>query len=413
MALAVLKKKNRAPAINSGPTMHSFCPWFINDGKARFTPVSRPEWTNISTVEKIALIRSEVLPRLPENIIPGFELHVPGEVDRRNVREVVRELNKKPRIYIAMATPGAHGLYGYGGIASLDPRELIGARKLGNDTVDLLYGPLRAAWHEAPHKAPTLVLWNGSWGVDLEHPLIDEQYEALYTSIAGLCEYEEKVAQKAAIEEKARARIAKEPKPSEGQPRMLEANVAEAINGWYVLNQFYGVPLARKGINEEDGHSNMGFDCLPTNAVLQLNFARIVEKAGGEFEIPHHHYNTQGSKHPVKKGEGGQYDIDWEFAVSGPAIARAAIWSTNNIRLRWGGHDCQPRPEDNPERALDRLVRAAIAYEACHAEGKLIQPNELRRYFSSRDTVAAEDYLLAHLAHASEVFRKTYDASKS
>ena len=91
-----------------------------------------------------------------------------------------------------MITPGAHSHFGYGGIASLIPRKGRPLRNWGIGTVDLAYGPMRKAWHPDPDLAPTLVLWNGSYGYDLVTVGIRQMYQNLKESIAGLCKYEEK-----------------------------------------------------------------------------------------------------------------------------------------------------------------------------------------------------------------------------
>ena len=67
------------------------------------------------------------------------------------------------------------------GIASLDPNERKAAEKLGTKTVELAYGALKKAWH--PEKAPAFVIWNGSFGYDIDH---GARINGMNIAIAGL-----------------------------------------------------------------------------------------------------------------------------------------------------------------------------------------------------------------------------------
>src|SRR5512137_2630059 len=138
-------------------SLHSVCRWTFNAGKGGFVPGHmRPEWdgSQLDSAGVVRLIKREIVPRLPAHVQLGYEVHYNTEVDERTAPAVADALGEAG-IHLAMITPGAHSHFGYGGIASLDDRERHTAGELGRKTVDLAYGPLRAAWHRDPTLAPT------------------------------------------------------------------------------------------------------------------------------------------------------------------------------------------------------------------------------------------------------------------
>ena len=225
-------------------SLHSICRWTFNPGKGGFVPADmRPAWKteNLDAVGVIRLIKEKIAPRLPANVELGFELHYDTEVDERTAPAIADAL-AEAGIYLALITPGAHSHFAYGGIASLDPSERKAAEELGLKAVDLAYGPLRKAWHPDPAKAPTFVLWNGSYGYDLATPAVRRMYANLKESVADLCKYEEKKG--------GALYIGIEPKPNEGHPAMLLPTVASALLFFRKLEEEFGRTIFIKGQEE-------------------------------------------------------------------------------------------------------------------------------------------------------------------
>jgi xylose isomerase len=214
-------------------TCHSICRWTFNAGKGGFVPGNiRPAWAGdkLSAVDIIHLVATRIRQRIPNDITLGFELHYDTEVDDKTAPAVADALTDA-KVYLAMITPGLHSHLGYGGVASLDQAEREKGAELGMRTVDLAYGPLKKAWH--PDKAPTLVLWNGSYGYDLATPAVKVMYQRLKENVAALAKYEEKKGHL--------MYMGIEPKPNEGHPAMLLPTVASAIVFWHKLKEEFGV----------------------------------------------------------------------------------------------------------------------------------------------------------------------------
>ena len=129
------------------------------------------------------------------------------------------------------------------------PAERKAADEFGAKTVDLAYGVLKKAWHPDADKAPSLILWNGSFGYDIATIGIKKMYQNLKESVAKLCKHEE--------EKGGELYIGFEPKPNEGHPAMLIPTVASALVFWNKLEEKFGVSRDKKGVNKEFGHSEM------------------------------------------------------------------------------------------------------------------------------------------------------------
>lgn len=59
-------------------SLHSICQWTFNPSKGGFVPLDmRLEWSseNLDTVGMIHLVKDKIVPRLPDNIELGIELH--------------------------------------------------------------------------------------------------------------------------------------------------------------------------------------------------------------------------------------------------------------------------------------------------------------------------------------------------
>ena len=379
--------------MTSTPSLHSICRWTFNAGKGGFVPGDiRPSWgaDQFTSVDFVHIVRDEIAPRMPEHVLLGVELHYDSEYDEDNVEDIADALVESD-LYLAMATPGAHTHFGYGGITSLDPDERRAAETFGNRALDLIYGPLRKAWH--PAYLPSIVIWNGSFGYDLASVGIRQMYRNMLESLARLCRYEE--------EKGGELFITLEPKPNEGHPAMLLPTVASAIVCWYRMHEEHGIPLERKGINKEIGHSEMiGLDAI-IDTVEEL-----------ESGMMHHtHLNSQGYNDGIILGGPGRYDIDHGTRITGMNIAMARLMQDAGFD-RWKGHDMQPRPYDDEEQAIDRVVRSVLSWEACERAAADMDVDTLMDLLAQRETAQAEDLVRASVAAAQQHFDAMYDRAR-
>ncbi len=370
---------------------HSVCAWTFNPGKGGFTPGDmRPEWSpdKLDTAGKIRLIAEGIQPRLPDNVELGMEMHYDFEYSEQDV-DVIADTLCECGIALAMATPGAHAHFAYGGIASLDADERKAGEDLGRKALELTYGPLKKAWHVSAEQAPSFVLWNGSFGYDLASPAIQQMYSNLKESAAGLCKLETEMG--------GDLYIAIEPKPNEGHPAMLLPTVASALVFWYRLEREYGIAFEKKGVNKEFGHSEMiGLDHV-YDTVEEIDNNALV----------HMHINSQGYNDGIILGGPGKYDIDHGARVNGMNIAIAALMQEGGYS-RWKGHDMQPRAYDNEDQAIDRVVRSILSWEACEKSAAELDRNALMTHLSNRDTAKAEDLMRGAVVRAQQVFDEMY-----
>ena len=372
-------------------SLHSICRWTFNAGKGGFVPSDmRPEWSGdkFNTVDMIKLVKKHIAPRVPDNIELGIELHYDTEVDEKTAAAVADALIDSG-IYLAMITPGAHSHFAYGGISSLDPNERKKAEQLGSKAVDLAYGPLKKTWHKDPAKAPSFVLWNGSFGYDLATIGIKQMYQNLKESVAGLCKYEQKKGGKLFI--------AFEPKPNEGHPAMLIPTVASALLFWRKLEEEFGISRDKKGVNKEFGHSEMiGLDHVYDSVEELDNDAML-----------HMHLNSQGYNDGIILGGPGKYDIDHGARVNGMNIAIAGLLQQYGF-ARWKGHDMQTRAYDNHQQGIDRVVRSVLSWEACEKAAADLDTGKLMKLLQNRETAKAEDMMRSAVVAAQKYFDQMY-----
>jgi len=370
---------------------HSICRWTFNAGKGGFVPADmRPEWSGdrLDTVGMIEIVRDRIAPRLPEHVVLGLEVHYDNEVCEKTADAIADALSDAG-IYLAMITPGAHGHWGYGGIASLDPNERKEAELFGRRTVDLAYGQMRKAWHSDASLAPSLILWNGSFGYDLASVGVREMYRNLKESVSGLCAYEE--------EKGGELYVGFEPKPNEGHPAMLIPTVASALVFWRRVVEEYGISPDKKGVNKEFGHSEMiGLDHV-YDTVEELDNGAMV----------HMHLNSQGYNDGIILGGPGKYDIDHGARINGMNIAIAGLIQDAGYR-RWKGHDMQVRPYDSVEQGIDRVIRSVMSWEACETAARRLDTGALLSALAERETAQAEDIMRAALVFAQNAFDKMY-----
>jgi xylose isomerase len=370
-------------------SLHSICRWTFNAGKGGFVPADeRPDWGSdkLSTAGIVRLIKKSIAPRMPSNVVLGFEVHYDAEVDERNIDEVVDAMGDTG-LYLAMITPGAHSRCAYGGVCSLDAKERKFADDYGKKTVDLAYGKTRSVWH--PDAAPSFVLWNGSYGYDLATVGVRQMYENLKESIAGLCKYEQ--------EKGGELYIGFEPKPNEGHPAMLIPTVASALLFWRRLEEQYGISRNKKGVNKEFGHSEMiGLDHV-YDTVEELDNAAMV----------HMHLNSQGYNDGIILGGPGKYDIDHGVRINGMNVAIAGLIQAAGYN-RWKGHDMQTRAYDNTAQGIDRVVRSILSWEACEKAAAELSTGQLMEHLAGRDTAKAEDLMRHAVVAAQKYFDEMY-----
>ncbi len=370
---------------------HSVCRWTFNPGKGGFVPGGmRPEWNgeNLDTVGMIELVKREIAPRMPDNVVLGLEVHYNNEIDEETA-PVIADALVANGMYLAMITPGAHVHWGYGGIASLDPAERKAAEEFGQRTVDLGYDVMKKSWHSDPGLAPSMILWNGSFGYDIATVGIKSMYQNLKESVAGLCRHE--------AEKGGEFYIGFEPKPNEGHPAMLIPTVASALLFWRKLEDEFGIPREKKGVNKEFGHSEMiGLDHV-YDTVEELDNDAMV----------HMHLNSQGYNDGIILGGPGKYDIDHGARVNGMNIAIAGLVEEAGFN-RWKGHDMQPRAYDNVRQGIDRVIRSILSWEACDLASHEVDTDELLTLLSARETARVEDMMRNALVSAQHHFNELY-----
>jgi xylose isomerase len=336
----------------------------------------------------IELVKSDIIPRLPDNVEIGIELHYDNEVNEQTAPGIADALVAND-MYLAMITPGAHGHWAYGGICSLDAFERRMAEKFGERTLDVGYDLMKNAWHPDPAKAPSFILWNGSFGYDIASIGVSRMYQNLKESVAGICRYEAKKGGK--------LYIGFEPKPNEGHPAMLIPTVASALLFWRRIEEEFDIPRKKKGVNKEFGHSEMiGLDHV-YDTVEEIDNNALV----------HMHLNSQGYNDGIILGGPGKFDIDHGTRVNGMNIAIAGLIARAGFK-RWKGHDMQPRAYDNARQAIDRVIRSILSWEACAASAAKIDEEALMKALAQRETARAEDMMRDAMVDAQKIFNTMY-----
>jgi len=371
-------------------SLHSICRWTFNPGKGGFVPGDmRPEWGGkFGTPEMIELVAKKIRPRMPKNVELGLEVHYDSEVNDKSADAVADALVAN-KIHLAMLTPGAHSHFAYGGVASLDPNERKAAEELGTRTVDLVYGALKKAWHPDADKAPSFIIWNGSFGYDIATVAVRQMYQNLKESIAGLCKYEKKKG--------GSLYICFEPKPNEGHPAMLVPTVASVLLFWRRIEEEFGVSRKKKGVNKEFGHSEMiGLDHVYDS----------VEELDNDMMV-HMHLNSQGYNDGIILGGPGKYDIDHGARINGMNVAIAGLIQQAGY-ARWKGHDMQTRAYDNAEQGIDRVVRSVLSWEACEKAARELDSKSLMKVLANRETAKAEDMMRHAVVAAQKYFDEMY-----
>ncbi len=181
---------------------------------------------------------------------------------------------------------------------------------------------------------------------------------------------------------------------------MLLPTVASAIVFWKKLEEDFDLSLDRRGINKEFGHSEMiGLD--PVNDT--------VEEIDNDMLV-HMHVNSQGYNNGIILGGPGKFDVDHGVRICGINVALAALVSEAGY-ARWKGHDMQPRPYDNEDQAVDRVVRSILSWEACAKAAAELDRERLMTLLAQRETAKAEDLMREAVSNAQRQFDSMYGIS--
>jgi xylose isomerase len=119
------------------------------------------------------------------------------------------------------------------------------------------------------------------------------------------------------------------------------------------------------------------------------------------------HLNSQGYNDGIVLGGPGKFDIDHGVRVNGVNIGVAGLIQQYGFS-RWKGHDMQPRPYDNAEQSLDRVVRSILSWEACESASGRLDTAALLQCLQQRKTAQAEDMIRAAVAGAQRYFDRMY-----
>jgi xylose isomerase len=123
--------------------------------------------------------------------------------------------------------------------------------------------------------------------------------------------------------------------------------------------------------------------------------------------LTHMHLNSQGYNDGIVLGGPGKFDIDHGVRICGMNVALASLVAEAGY-ARWKGHDIQPRPYDNEEQAIDRVVRSILSWEACAKAAAELDNNRLMTLLAQRDTAKAEDLMREAVASAQSHFTRMY-----
>ncbi|MCM8785379.1 MAG: xylose isomerase, partial [Candidatus Omnitrophica bacterium] len=154
----------------------------------------------------------------------------------------------------------------------------------------------------------------------------------------------------------------------------------------------------KKGINKEFGHSEMiGLDHI-FDTVEEIDNRMLV----------HMHINSQGYNDGIILGGPGKFDIDHGARINGMNIVIAKLIQDYGFD-RWKGHDIQARPYDNEEKAIERVIRSILSWQACENVAKKIDLEEILKYLSKRETDKVEDMMKDLLIESFKIFKSLYE----
>ncbi len=368
----------------------SVCRWSFHPGKGGFVPGNmRPEFRDLSAEGFAKLVGEKIAPRVPKNIRLGVALHYDKEVDEKSAESLVKVL-KDYGLAVSMGTPGGHFYFGYGGIASPDPKERKNANEFGKRAADLVLGPLSQA--EDPDCPIVFDIWNGFFGYEIpDGNLVISMIKWADEGIGGIHYY--------ITSRDKRKKVGVKPKPNEGHSAMIYQTSADVLALRGRLRRNMGLDVSRFGLINEFGHTEMvGLDVVQDYAAASL-----------EGAIMHVHANSQGGD-GIRLGGGGKFDIDFGVAPSSTSIGVAQILQSS----RYGGwveHDMQPRAYDDAQQDIDRVVRAICNWEAIYrvAENDPNLKIVLPKLAAEREMMGVEDIMRNAVSEAHRISRELYN----
>ena len=302
---------------------HSACLWSINDGQNRFGGVTRPEYTNITTKQRIKLIAEA------DTGAAGIEFHFPTEVDLDNNSQnyvgIIKNTLHDYGMKAALVAPNQHHHSKHRALSSQHREEresaieravksILVARELNSEVV---------------------VLWNGAESYD--HPSsinLNDAIKRYAESVNIIFERGDKLSDGKYI-------LAGEAKPNEPGRHMLLQTDSDFILLREIIDRKY---THKFKLNPEIGHSQMvGLDPSQSLAwILSLN------------ALGHFHFNQQ---HGVK------FDTDDPVEINPTSftITQNLIDSGYD---KFAGHDIQPRHNYSGEDNLKMIKESIGAVQA-------------------------------------------------
>lgn len=369
------------------PRFQSVCKWSFHQGRGGYVPAdSRPGLAGLSAEGFADLAGELILPRIPPGTHLGVSIHYGSEVDEESAGGFARRLADRG-LFISMLSPAAHGLFSYGSLASPDRSERMAAKEFAMRGLSLLTGPLQPAAH--PDCPPVFDIWNGSLGYDLPSAVVMDMQKWADEAIGEIV--------LAATESRVPLRVGIEPKPSEGHPALLFQTSSDvlALRGRLAAA---GIDISRFGLVNEFGHTEM--------AGLELVQEYAAAILAGAFV--HVHANSQGAD-GIRLGGAGKYDIDYGLAPCATVLAIAQMLSETGY-AGWIEHDMQPRPYDDEQSGIDRVVRAICNWEAVMqvVESGALNRGRMLDLASSRRSMELEDLLRDAVCCAHNLSKRLY-----
>ena len=66
-------------------SLHSICRWTFNAGKGGFVPGDmRGDWSELTNVKIIKIIKDKIVPRIPDYIELGYEVYYDSEISKKD-----------------------------------------------------------------------------------------------------------------------------------------------------------------------------------------------------------------------------------------------------------------------------------------------------------------------------------------
>lgn len=373
------------------PRFQSVCRWSFHAGKGGFVPADvRPQFAELQPDAFAALVAERIAPRVPENTMLGLAVHYDKEINEKSAAAFVRACSNAG-LALSMLTPGAHYHFAYGAIGSPDPRERKKAREFSKRALDLMFGPLAPL--SRPECPAAFDVWNGSFGYEIPSALLTDMLKYADEAIGAMLDY--------ANSKKPGTPFGVEPKPNEGHPAMLYQTTGEVLALRSRLKSA-GHDVSHFGVINEFGHTEMA----------GLDLAQEYAAAALECAIVHVHANSQGAD-GVRLGGAGKFDIDFGVVPTASTLGVAQILLESKY-AGWVEHDMQPRPYDDADQNIERVIRSICNWEAIMrtVESGALDRSKMLALASKRKMMEFEDVLRDAVAKAHEISKEIYESKK-